>query len=484
MTQSEKQTVNELPEGWTNPRLEEIALINPRHPKTLKPSLKVSFVPMPRLSETDWRLDVAEQRNLGDVMKGYTHFADGDVLFAKITPCMENGKAAVATALASGLGCGTTELHVIRPLDGIDPRYIYHFLHQERFRREAALSFTGSAGQLRVPVSFIQQSPIPLAPRGEQSRIVVKLEVLLDAVDACQKRLAKIPMLIKRFRQSVLAAACAGRLTADWRDGHAINKDKPLRSKSESDALPEIPNGWTWVRLAELGNLGRGKSRHRPRDAAHLYGGQYPFIQTGDIARSGGRLSEHRQTYSEAGLAQSKLWPKGTVCITIAANIADSAILTYPACFPDSVVGVICDNRKCLAEYLEFFIRIARDDLSQFAPATAQKNINLAILNDVMVPLPILTEQQEIVRRVEALLKTADQIEARYRKAQAQVEKLTQSILAKAFRGELVPTEAELARREGRDFEPASTLLNRVLKDRAQPAGRTKARRVAGSVKH
>src|SRR6476646_2180193 len=91
--------------------------------------------------------------------------------------------------------------------------------------------------------------------------------------------------------------------------------------------------------LGELGALDRGRSKHRPRNARHLYGGPYPFIQTGDIANSDGYIRTHTQTYSEAGLAQSRQWPTETLCITIAANIGKTAILTYPACFPDSVVG-------------------------------------------------------------------------------------------------------------------------------------------------
>jgi len=230
--------------------------------------------------------------------------------------------------------------------------------------------------------------------------------------------------------------------------------------------LPDIPDSWAWVFLPDLGYLNRGRSRHRPRNAPHLYGGRYPFVQTGDIAQSHGRITHHRQTYNDEGLAQSRLWLVGTVCITIAANIADSALLTYPACFPDSVVGLVTDAELCLPEYAEFFIRTAREDLSQFAPATAQKNINIAILEEVAVPLPPLVEQREIVRRVDALFALADKIEARVSAATARVEKITQAILAKAFRGELVPTEAELARQEGRDYEPASVLLERIRAER------------------
>ncbi|MEO7676950.1 MAG: restriction endonuclease subunit S, partial [Verrucomicrobiota bacterium] len=192
--------------------------MNPRHPKRLDDSLPISFAQMAMLSETKPEFDSLEERKLGEVRKGFTHFAEGDVLFAKITPCMENGKGAVARGLRNNLGCGTTELHVIRPLADISPEYIYRFLAQDRVRRAAMENFTGTAGQARVPTSFIEELELPLAPLAEQRRIVAKLEKLLGKVDACQQRLAKIPVLLKRFRQSVLAAGCSGRLTADWRE--------------------------------------------------------------------------------------------------------------------------------------------------------------------------------------------------------------------------------------------------------------------------
>src|ERR1035438_8892162 len=105
--------------------------------------------------------------------------------------------------------------------------------------------------------------------------------------------------------------------------------------------------GWQLKKLIELGELSRGRSRHRPRHAPHLYGGPYPFIQTGDVKASGGRISSYQQTYSEAGLAQSRMWPAGTLCITIAANIAETGILAFPACFPDSIVGFVADSSVC-----------------------------------------------------------------------------------------------------------------------------------------
>lgn len=355
---------------------------------------------------------------------------------------------------------------ICRPSESIEPRFLFRYLISKEGQERILSNFQGSA-QGGINLSFASNTEVPLAPLNEQRRIVAKLEKLLSKVDACKERLDKIPIILKRFRQSVLSAACSGRLTADWRKQQLkiepiSQRSKPLLTETgfliPDGNLVDLPESWMWTKLPQLGYLSRGKSRHRPRDAAHLYGGKYPFIQTCDIAQSGGRITSHRQTYNEAGLAQSKLWPEGTVCITIAANIADSAILTYPACFPDSVVGFIAHREICLPEYVEFFIRTARKDLSQFAPATAQKNINVAILNDVIVPQAPLPEQQEIVRRVEGLFKIADGIEERYKKAKVYVDKLTQSILSKAFRGELVPQDT--------NDEPASVLLERIREER------------------
>jgi len=383
-----------------------------------------------------------------------------------------------------------------RPRPPLESEFIALFLRSPQYWVAIADETAGIAIP-NVNASKLKQLEVLLPPLPEQKRIVTKVEELLTRVNAAKTHLAKVSMILKRFRQAVLAAACSGRLTTDWRsrqkelepadhlvertrrkykeqyeaecskakrEGKSLLKKPEILKlrKVETSDLPEIPDEWNWIYLPALGHLSRGKSKHRPRNAPHLYGGPYPFIQTGDIAQSRGLITSHQQTYNEAGLAQSHLWPSGTICITIAANIASSAILTYPTCFPDSVVGLISNETLCLKEYTEFFIRTARANLDQFAPATAQKNINIAILNDVAVALPPITEQIEIVRRVEAMFKLADAVEKRVAVGTARAEKLTQAILAKAFRGELVPTEAELARREGRSYEPAPALLARI----------------------
>lgn len=149
--------------------------------------------------------------------------------------------------------------------------------------------------------------------------------------------------------------------------------------------------------LDQLGTVARGKSRHRPRDAAHLYGGPYPFIQTGDVKHAGLYLSDFDQTYSEAGLSQSKLWPEGTLCITIAANIADTSILKIEACFPDSIIGFIPDPEKADARFIKYlFDARFKRQYQTFTQGAAQDNLSQGKLLSLDFPAPDLLEQQRI----------------------------------------------------------------------------------------
>jgi type I restriction enzyme, S subunit len=149
--------------------------------------------------------------------------------------------------------------------------------------------------------------------------------------------------------------------------------------------------------LDELGTVSRGRSRHRPRDAAHLFGGPYPFIQTGEVKHAGLYLKDYEQTYSEAGLEQSKLWPEGTLCITIAANIADTSILKIPACFPDSIIGFIPDPKKSDARYIKYlFDAVFKKKFMAFTQGAAQDNLSQGKLLSLKFPIPDLNEQKAI----------------------------------------------------------------------------------------
>lgn len=436
-----------------------------------------------------------EARPWGEIKKGYTHFAEGDVGLAKITPCFENGKSTVFRGLIGGIGAGTTELHIVRPLF-VDADYILLFLKCPHFIETGIPKMTGTAGQKRVPTEYFTSSPFPLPPLAEQQRIVAKVDELMALCDqleqaragreAVRDRLTTASLArltapetdadtfqsharfalqslttittradqIKTLRQTILNLAVRGKLVdQDPSDEPAAElltrisneiaskrKEMGLRPNGVfppvdvDDAPFELPQGWAWARFPEVGVFARGKSKHRPRNDPTLYiDGTVPFVQTGDVARSGGVVATHSSVYNETGLRQSMLWPAGTMCITIAANIADSGILTFDACFPDSVVGLVAASDFENARFFEYFVRTAKANLTEFAPATAQKNINLGILEMVLIPLPPLAEQHRIVAKVDALMALCDQLEASLTTTATTRSKLLNALLHEAL---------------------------------------------------
>lgn len=160
---------------------------------------------------------------------------------------------------------------------------------------------------------------------------------------------------------------------------------------------------WKEYLLTEVGTLKRGKSKHRPRYAFHLYGGKYPFVQTGDIKAASKYVKTYTQTYSEAGLQQSLLWDKGTLCITIAANIADIAILDFDACFPDSVLGFKSDGVLSNQQFIYYLLIYAKKELLTYAEGSVQDNINLGTFEKIKFMMPPLPEQQAIAEVLSSL---------------------------------------------------------------------------------
>jgi type I restriction enzyme, S subunit len=319
---------------------------------------------------------------------------------------------------------------------------------------------------------------------------VTTLEKVLGRVDACQQRLAKIPVLLKRFRQSVLAAACSGRLTADWREEHnctsieaellaSIRGNKKLsealtngtRFRSSKpfdwDALPDLPKPWCWTAAAEIdADIVYGIVQPGPDVADGI-----PYVRGLDIQNGQIRTDQLRRTclaiakrYERASLSG------GDVLLGIIRH-------TKVAIVPDSLTGGIITQGTARFRPSRFIITgfLATWLKSQFAQewlhaqyrGIDMPGLNLADVRKLPIPLPPLPEQREIVRRVEALFALADQLEARFTQARTHVDRLPPSLLATAFRGELVPTEAELAEREGRDYEPAWVLLERIRRERA-----------------
>lgn len=493
-----------LPATWRWSQLAEIGIVSPRNEAV--DDVSASFVPMTMIAAEYGVRHEHEVRPWGEIKKGYTHFAEGDVALAKITPCFENAKSTVFRNLEGGIGAGTTELHVVRPIF-VDRDYLLIFLKCPHFIQSGIPRMTGTAGQKRVPTEYFANTPFPLPPLAEQHHIVAKVDELMalcDRLEAAQTdreatrdrltaaTLARLntpdpdpatfaahahfalttlpttitrPDQLKPLRQSLLNLAVRGLLVpqdstdepalalmqtiaADrarkMRAGH-IKKTEQLPPIDPDQAPFDLPSGWSWARFPELGYFGRGKSKHRPRNDPALFdGGTHLMIQTGDVARSQGVIETYTGKYNDVGLAQSMKWPQGTLCITIAANIADSGILSFDACFPDSVVGFKPEPVFENARYFEYFVRTAKANLLEFAPATAQKNINLEILNSVLIPLPPLAEQHRIVARVDSLMALCDHLEASLATTTLTRTHLLDALLAEA----LAPPDSALVAAE------------------------------------
>ena len=207
--------------GWSIASIEEVAAVNPRVDKAAIPdNLPVSFVPMPAVGVGDGSIHVEATRPAGEVKKGFTAFLEGDVLFAKITPCMENGKMAVAPKLINGYGFGSTEFHVLRPKPGMLAKYLYYYVSSQSFRGEAERYMTGAVGQKRVSTDYPKRSTIPVAPIDQQKRIVAEIEKQFSRLDEAVANLKRVKANLKRYKAAVLKAAVEGKLTEDWRKQH------------------------------------------------------------------------------------------------------------------------------------------------------------------------------------------------------------------------------------------------------------------------
>ncbi len=191
----------------------------------------------------------------------------------------------------------------------------------------------------------------------------------------------------------------------------------------------EVPNRWQLLRLNELGTVERGRSRHRPRNDPSLYGGPYPFVQTGDIKAAGLRLFNYTQTYSEAGLAQSRMWPAGTLCITIAANICDTAILGIPACFPDSIVGFTPTPGLADAVFLKYALDHAKRRFADISLGATQDNLSIEkMLSQRLTVAPFATQ-----RRIASILGAYDDLIEVNRRRIALLEEMARRLFEEWF---------------------------------------------------
>lgn len=490
----------ELPSSWCWAEIDRVAPVNPSTTfDGLPDDAELPFIPMAAVAEETGLIDLSARRPVSAVAKGYVRFQQGDVLFAKITPCMENGKVAPVPSLAEHFGAGSTEFHVLRPL-AVEQRYLWYWLVSRRFRHIAQRNMSGSAGQLRVPTAFLRDSLIPLAPTAEQGRIVERIDSLFTEIAEGEAALMAARKGLETFRRALLKAAVTGELTRDWREnnqpkesGHdllaRIKAERDVISKSgrgkraaaspplDTSDLPELPEGWAWARISDVGvvQLGRQRSpQHHQGENMHRY------LRVANVFEDRIELGDVK----EMNFTPSELETFELRRNDILLNEGQTPdLLGRPAMWRSDERGMCFQNTLLRFRAIEpiepeFCLLVFRHYLhAKRFKQESQITTNIAHLSSgrfsvIEFPLPPIDEQREIVRRALTALDSTVDAKLVFEQQKADAARLRQAILKYAFEGTLVPQDSS--------DEPASVMLER-LKQSLQTAqagrrGRKKAR--------
>ena len=483
---------SELPVGWVWTRLGSIAEINPRN--LGEDTLEASFIPMPLVTTSYHGEHGDEPRKWGDIKKGYSHFANGDVGLAKITPCFENSKAAVFRHLRNGIGAGTTELHVARPLSpAINPYFLLLFLKSPRFLTEGEKVMTGSAGQKRVPKGYFSETPLPLPPEEEQHRIVQKVDELMALCDRLEQQtsdqleahetlvdtllgtltqsenateladnwarlathfdtLFTTEQSIDKLKQTILQLAVMGRLVEqdagdepgsalvarmlETRDHLATNEGMKTKAGNEvpsNEMYLSLPNSWAWVRLGNMAKFidYRGKTPTKTGSGKRLI--------TAKNIRQGYIDLEPEEFISEEDYTKwmTRGFPrKGDLLFTPEAPLGNAAIVDLNEEFA-LAQRAICFQWHHLDTSRFMLIQIMaspfQTKLVENATGMTATGIKASKLKEIPVAIPPLKEQHRIVQKVDELTALCDQLKERLSQASETRNQLAEAVVQGAL---------------------------------------------------
>ena len=382
--------------NWQRFSLSKICEINPgkKELEKLSKETEVSFLPMACVSE-DGKMLSQEKRKLKNVIKGFTYFRDEDVLLAKITPCFENGKRAIAKNLLNGVGFGSTEFHVLRPNGMATSRWLFYAISQDNFRNIAKSQMTGTAGQKRVPKRVLEEFEIPIPDINEQAIISEKIETQFTRLDAAIKSLKTIKNKLEIYRQSVLKAAFEGKLLGI------------------TDSVK-----WKRMMLGDLIIVKSGEGLYKTnRDEAGKY-----YVYGGNGVT--GRHSKYM--FEESRLIIGRVGAQcGNIHITEPKSwITDNAfIVTFDQ---------IQVDLKFLFNYLKYL------KLNSYSSSIAQPVISGRKLYPIKIRIPSkILEQKKIVEEIESRFSVIDKVEEVVDNALLKSDRLRKSILKAAFEGKL-----------------------------------------------
>ena len=375
-------------------------------------------------------------------------FAAGDVLYGKLRPYLNK------VVRADQDGFCTTEIIPLPPSHSLDGDYLFYWLKHPMFL-DYVTAVSHGLNMPRLGTEAGRDAPFILAPINEQKRITDKLDAILARVDACRERLDRMPAILKRFRQAVLAAAVSGDVTEEWRERFGISK------------------AWLETDVQSVSQVGTGSTPLRS-NAAFYAGHGTPWITSAATSRPFVLSAEQFVTDAAVQAHRLKTYPIGTLLVAMygeGKTRGQISELCIEATINQACAAIIVDKGMALSAFVRLVLQANYLEMRELAEGGNQPNLNLKKIKEFPVLLPSLDEQHEIIRRVESLFAYADRLEARYATARAHVERLTPALLAKAFRGELVPQDP--------NDEPASALLERIRAARAASPAKPKRRRGA-----
>ncbi|MGW1288108.1 restriction endonuclease subunit S [Streptomyces sp. NPDC002586] len=449
----EEDITEGLPAGWVRATIGELCDVNPRgFDEEPGDDELISQVPMAAVEAATGRMDASTQVRYGDVKnKSLTRFQENDVLFAKITPCMENGKIAKAQGLVGGRALGSTEFHVLRSRGAVLPEYLMHFLLQRHVRRAAERHMTGAVGQRRVPRPYLAELEIPVPPLAEQHRIVAKLEDQLAHVEAGE---AALGLAAKKFEDLIQAVRSRGVWQADedslpegWRWGVVGDVLEGIETGKSFTCLPRPARDDEWG-VIKVSAMTWGEFRADENKALPLEREPNPDyeIHSGDILVSRANTVDYVGAPVLVGATRAKLM------------LSDKSLRLVPK------AGV---DRNWLIEILSS--RPVRSQYSAAATGTSDsmRNISQATVRSARIPIPLKgAEQKAVATAIADTMSLVSPLKGQLDEQAREAVRLRNALLHSAFTGTLVLQDP--------DDEPASVLLDRI---RAQRAGDAKPAR-------
>jgi len=470
------------PDSWESVQLSEVAEINPTNPENPPDDDELaSFVPMKSIEEITGNLDPSETKPWGEIKKGYTRFQERDVLFAKITPSMENGKCALAENLENGCGAGTTELHVIRCGDRLLPKFALHFVLQEGFRRKAEKNMTGTAGQMRVPKKFLETAEIPLPSIDEQQIVVAKLEEFLSQLDTGKEELKRANKRLNLYRQSLLDSGVTGNLSKEWRESTNNNnkasellkeilntrrqkwderfqeifkysgKEYEKPEKPDTDDLFEVPESWTWTSVNQLGYVMGGLTKNKDKRSSYPH--EVPYLRVANVYANELQLDEVKTIRIKDREKNTKILDEGDLLIVEGNGSKDQ--IGRVAMWDGSVEPCSHQNHliriKILRDELKKYVLYwllsgrGRNHITEVASSTSGLyTLSLTKVRKIPVPLPPAEEVQHIVEEIEKRLTIQTQVSKTVENNVRRASTLRQSVLKAAYQGNLTKVEDKM----------------------------------------